>query len=89
MEEEDSDYAWDTISGPPPSKSAVRMTHRRTQSATEQASIKLAKKAHTVVEKNYRERLNDKIADLAVFLFETSSDGKFKLPFSLKLPLQH
>lgn len=75
MEDEDSDYAWDTISGPPPSKSAGRMTHRRTQSASEQASIKLAKKAHTVVEKNYRERLNDKIADLAIYLFETSSDG--------------
>lgn len=75
MEDEDSD-AWDTIPGPPLAKSAVRMTHRRTQSATDQASIKLAKKAHTVVEKNYRERLNDKIADLAVYLFETSSDGK-------------
>ncbi|CAG8954379.1 hypothetical protein HYFRA_00006005 [Hymenoscyphus fraxineus] len=83
LEDEDSDYAWDTISGPPPSKSAVRMIHRRTQSATEQASIKLAKKAHTVVEKNYRERLNDKIADLAVYLFETSSDARAKPSKSL------
>ena len=74
-EDEESDAeSWD----PPPrnQKSTKRPSHRRTLSANDEASIRNAKRTHTVVEKNYRERLNDKIADLAVYLFETSSDGE-------------
>ena len=80
MEDEDSEsYTWDMNRSsnsppPPPPRAGKRPVHRRTQSANEM-SLKNAKRAHTVVERNYRERLNDKIADLALYLFETSSDG--------------
>jgi hypothetical protein len=76
MEDDDSEgYVWEATRSPnsPPSASSSRRTHSRSQSANE-VSLKNAKRAHTVVERNYRERLNDKIADLALYLFETSSD---------------
>jgi len=77
MEDDDSEgYTWDSSRNTPPSVSnKQRPLHRRTQSANE-VNLKNAKRAHTVVERNYRERLNDKIADLALYLFETSSDCK-------------
>jgi len=79
MEDEDSEegYTWEVnhSSHSPPSASVRRKAHRRGQSANEDL-LKNAKRAHTVVERNYRERLNDKIADLALYLFETSSDCK-------------
>jgi len=74
-------YTWDSNRSPntPSSASNNRQqrpsSHRRSNSANEN-SLKNAKRAHTVVERNYRERLNDKIADLALYLFETSSDCK-------------
>lgn len=77
MEDEDSEsFTWESNRSPntPPSSSSNR--HRRTQSANEN-TLKNAKRAHTVVERNYRERLNDKIADLALYLFETSSDCEY------------
>lgn len=79
MEDDDSEgYTWEAARSPntPPSASSNRPSHRRSLSANE-ASLKNAKRAHTVVERNYRERLNDKIADLALYLFETSSDCEF------------
>jgi len=76
IEDEDSDtFSWDSKLTANASSAPKRPPHRRTQSYNE-VSFKNAKRAHTVVEKNYRERLNDKIADLAVYLFETSSDCK-------------
>lgn len=76
MEDEDSDtISWGPNSVGPKSSTPKRPPHRRTQSNSE-VSMRNAKRAHTAVEKNYRERLNDKIADLAVYLFETSSDCK-------------
>jgi hypothetical protein len=79
IEDEDSEgYLWETNPSSTGPSSSSRPTHRRTHSANDIVS-KNAKRAHTVVERNYRERLNDKIADLALYLFETSSDCK--LPF--------
>lgn len=79
MEDDDSEegYTWEVnkSSHSPPSASSRRKAHRRTHSTNEDL-LKNAKRAHTVVERNYRERLNDKIADLALYLFETSSDCK-------------
>ncbi|KAG9245672.1 hypothetical protein BJ878DRAFT_6191 [Calycina marina] len=66
----------------PPSASARKKSHRRSQYTNEDL-LKNAKRAHTVVERNYRERLNDKIADLALYLFETSSDSCTKPSKSL------
>lgn len=82
-EEEDSDdYPWEEAPQRRKGKKASgRPAHRRTHSASE-VSVD-AKRAHTVVEKNYRERLNDKIADLALYLFETSSDSRSKPSKSL------
>lgn len=75
MEDEDLDgFPW----GPEPAiatRASIKPRHRRRFSKTE-ALARNAKRAHTIVEKNYRERLNDKIADLALYLFETSSDCK-------------
>jgi hypothetical protein len=90
MEDDDSEgYIWEATRSPntPPSASSSRPTHRRSQSANEM-SLKNAKRAHTVVERNYRERLNDKIADLALYLFETSSDCEFHLSLSSQSSLQ-
>jgi len=82
MEDEDSEegYTWEVnhSSRSPPSASARKKVPRRVHSANEDV-LKNAKRAHTVVERNYRERLNDKIADLALYLFETSSDCKYGL----------
>ncbi|KAL3417985.1 hypothetical protein PVAG01_10995 [Phlyctema vagabunda] len=83
-DEEDSDThtSWDAQPSPnlptPPHKPG----HRRNNSATD-ATSRSAKRAHTVVERNYRERLNDKIADLALYLFDTSSDSRTKPSKSL------
>ncbi|CAL3962328.1 unnamed protein product [Diplocarpon coronariae] len=60
----------------------LRPAHRRAKSSREFVT-KDAKRAHTVVERNYRERLNDKIADLGLYLFETSSDARAKPSKSL------
>lgn len=80
MEDDDSEsYGWDSNQSPhtPPTGLKVQVpVHRRSRSANE-TSMKNAKRAHTVVERNYRERLNDKIADLALYLFETSSDCEY------------
>jgi hypothetical protein len=77
VDDEDSEGGeWSNrSSNTPPSalNNKKRSSHRRSISANE-TSLKNAKRAHTVVERNYRERLNDKIADLALYLFETSSD---------------
>ncbi|KAH7417371.1 hypothetical protein BKA64DRAFT_299018 [Cadophora sp. MPI-SDFR-AT-0126] len=56
--------------------------HRRAKSSNE-ILTRDAKRAHTVVERNYRERLNDKIAELGLYLFETSSDSRTKPSKSL------
>ncbi|KAG4415680.1 hypothetical protein IFR04_011185 [Cadophora malorum] len=56
--------------------------HRRAKSSNE-VLTRDAKRAHTVVERNYRERLNDKIAELGLYLFETSSDSRTKPSKSL------
>ncbi|RDW68549.1 hypothetical protein BP5796_09206 [Coleophoma crateriformis] len=89
-DEEDSDNytMWDTQDQSPripaaaPRPSLSRPGHRRTQSSSDVTS-RSAKRAHTVVERNYRERLNDKIADLALYLFDTSSDSRTKPSKSL------
>jgi len=86
VDEDDSElYTWEPMQSPntpPQSASSKRPSHRKCHPGNEQL-LKHTKKAHTVVEKNYRERLNDKIADLAVFLFETSSDPRTKPSKSL------
>lgn len=75
MEDEDSDnYSWEPKSAASASSASSKPRLKRRQSNKE--SLKNAKRTHTIVEKNYRERLNDKIADLATYLFETSSDCK-------------
>ena len=92
MEDEDSEegYTWEVnqSSHSPPPSTTRRKAHRRTQSANEDL-LKNAKRAHTVVERNYRERLNDKIADLALYLFETSSDCKSRSIIFFDPHLQH
>lgn len=78
MEDDDSECAWDSNQSrnvPLSNSNKRKSSHIRSHSANE-ANMKNAKRAHTVVERNYRERLNDKIADLALYLFETSSDCK-------------
>lgn len=37
---------------------------------------KTAKLAHNIVERNYRDRLNDQIAELSSYLFDSSNDSK-------------
>lgn len=76
IEDDDSEgYTWEASRSPnsSPSTFSNSLSHRRSHSANEM-TLRNAKRAHTVVERNYRERLNDKIADLALYLFETSSD---------------
>ncbi|TVY55142.1 hypothetical protein LCER1_G005432 [Lachnellula cervina] len=85
MEDEDSDnYSWEpksAASASSASSASSKPRLKRRQSNKE--SLKNAKRTHTIVEKNYRERLNDKIADLATYLFETSSDSRTKPSKSL------
>ncbi|CZT04637.1 uncharacterized protein RAG0_11033 [Rhynchosporium agropyri] len=86
MEEDSDEVSWEprTPSGVgystvSPSRSQM---HRRVKSSTETLT-RDARRAHTVVERNYRERLNDKIAELGLYLFETSSDSRTKPSKSL------
>jgi hypothetical protein len=83
-EDDSGGDSWDQTTPQPSTsrKSLKRSSSQRETSTNDEVSIRNAKRTHTVVEKNYRERLNDKIADLAVYLFETSSDGESlsKLP---------
>ncbi|KAL2072621.1 hypothetical protein VTL71DRAFT_11964 [Oculimacula yallundae] len=87
MEEEDSDetpweprtprgIGYSTLSPKRPKM------HRRAKSSNE-VLTRDARRAHTVVERNYRERLNDKIAELGLYLFETSSESRAKPSKSL------
>ncbi|CZR50991.1 uncharacterized protein PAC_00866 [Phialocephala subalpina] len=55
--------------------------HSRSEPAIE-TSVQRAKRAHTMVERNYRERLNDKIAELGLYLF-SGSDTRTKPSKSL------
>jgi hypothetical protein len=81
-DDESGGESWDHSPAQPSTsrKSLKHSSGQRAMSTSDEASIRNAKRTHTVVEKNYRERLNDKIADLAVYLFETSSDGKSFYP---------
>lgn len=90
MDDDESEgYPWDANRSPatPSSSTSTRPSHQRKQSANKE-TLKKAKRAHTVVERNYRERLNDKIADLALYLFETSSDCKPSLSYFKSLFFQ-
>jgi hypothetical protein len=81
-EDDSGGDSWDQTTPQPSTsrKSLKRSSSQRERSTNDEVSIRNAKRTHTVVEKNYRERLNDKIADLAVYLFETSSDGESFYP---------
>ncbi|TVY93330.1 hypothetical protein LAWI1_G001553, partial [Lachnellula willkommii] len=82
MEDEDSDnYSWEPKSATSASSASSKPRLKRRQSNKE--PLKISKRTHTIVKKNYRERLNDKIADLATYLFETSSDSHSKPSKSL------
>ncbi|TVY17481.1 hypothetical protein LARI1_G004527 [Lachnellula arida] len=82
MEDEDSDnYSWEPKSATSASSASSKPRLKRKQSNKE--PLKISKRTHTIIEKNYRERLNDKIVDLATYLFETSSDSRTKPSKSL------
>ncbi|KAH8776793.1 hypothetical protein F5882DRAFT_520078 [Hyaloscypha sp. PMI_1271] len=78
------DYSWSPSSRKcdPVPELTSRPTHRRSKS-TNEVSMSNARKAHTVVERNYRDRLNDKISELGLYLFETPADSRTKPSKSL------
>jgi hypothetical protein len=59
-------------------------THARGQSLNENGPMggRTAKLAHNIVERNYRDRLNDQITELSSYLFDLSAESKCKKSFS-------
>ncbi|KAH6709176.1 hypothetical protein DL95DRAFT_9919 [Leptodontidium sp. 2 PMI_412] len=86
MDEDSDEISWEPrtpITVGHSTASSVRPQMHRRAKSTNEVLTRDAKRAHTVVERNYRERLNDKIAELGLYLFETSSDSRTKPSKSL------
>jgi len=83
-EDEDSDaYSWGPGTPATSEHSGGKLNPHKRGKSEGKLRAKDAKRAHTVVERNYRERLNDKIADLGLYLFETSADSRTRPSKSL------
>lgn len=72
-------------------RTSLKTRHRHSRSMTDNSAAgeptsRTAKLAHNIVERNYRDRLNDQIAELSSYLFDFSTESKGQSLLPLPFP---
>lgn len=65
--------------------SPPRSSNSRTPQRPSARSWRMARHAHTIIERNYRDRLNTKISELSAYLFNDSINCKYSRQYSFIL----